>query len=200
MNKKLLSIACMALTLCMFSTPFAADAIEILGVSGRSLMGLESVSMDLGPSPEAITMLNISKTGVAGKNGRFSTASDTITLVKNIFKENPPCIVANSFTTETTSAGLGRSIVGRNQLTISAENFVFQLLTVFGTNGQLTLNFKHPQSLIKSITLAPSDIKTSLNDQELHIGSIWGLYGEILRVCPHRIFKPYILLDILQSR
>lgn len=38
MNKRLLSITCMALTLCMFSTPSSANDVKLFGISAEAWM------------------------------------------------------------------------------------------------------------------------------------------------------------------
>lgn len=173
MNKKLLSIACMVLALCGVSTPFAAD-VTILGVPARQLISSSGVKMTITPASNEITMLNISTKGIEGETGGFTGTSDASACVKDMFAENPPRLVAGSFTTASASARLGGSIVGKSELTISAERFSFQPLTVFGTNGEFTLNFTNSHSLIKSLTMTPSNITAPFNGEELHIGSVWG--------------------------
>lgn len=178
MNKKLLSILSMALTLCTVSTPSAAD-VKIFGVPARELVSSADIKMTITSKPHEIKMLNISNAGVKGKTGEFSNAPDARDCVKKMFAETPPRLVAGSFTIVSASARLGGSIVGKSQTTISAESFSFQPLTVFGTNGQFTLNFINPLSLIKSLTMKPSDITATHGGEELHIGSVWGKFAGI---------------------
>lgn len=175
MNKKLLYIVYMALILCTVSTPSAADDVTILGIPAKRFTS-GNVEITITPDLKEITMLNISKAGVVCQTGGFSNAPDARVCVKTMFAENPPNLISGAFTVAPTSTQLGGSIVGKNHISISAENFSLQTLTVLGTNGQTVLNFTHPLSLIKSITLAPPNITAPFNGSELHIGSVWGKF------------------------
>lgn len=178
MTKKLLSIAYMALILCVVSKLSASD-VTILNVPIEKFMSQLISRTDQSTTIrnsiyDEITMLEISKKGMFYQLKSLSKIPDPEKLVKRTWAENPPHQVADSFTTSSASARLEGSIVGKNNISISAESFSFQDLTVFGTNGNVTLNFNNPKSLIKSITFGTSDIATTSKGEELHIGSVWG--------------------------
>jgi hypothetical protein len=171
---KLLSIAYMALTLCAVSTPSAADDVIILGTPAKDLIAESNDEIIINPQPIHIAVLNISEKGIKVQAGVFSEKTDTTDHIKSMFAQNTLRLVTESFTTTSASNELEGSIIGRNQISISAEKFRFPDKTIFGTNGQTTLHFMNPHSLIKSITLASSNITVTSNGKELHIGSVWG--------------------------
>ncbi|MDP3641493.1 MAG: hypothetical protein Q8R43_03585, partial [Alphaproteobacteria bacterium] len=134
MNNKLLSISYIALTLCTFSTPSAAD-VTFLGVSANNLMSSANIKMTITSKPDEITMLNISNTGVKGQTGGGSNTPDTRNCVKSMFAKNPPRTIVGGLITHNGSlANMAGSIVGKRGISLNSERFSFPPSTVFGTN------------------------------------------------------------------
>lgn len=175
MNKRLLSITCMALTLCMFSTPSSANDVKLFGISAEAWMTMGAGTLTIKHAPTDIFVLDISDNGLTQEEAAFKDESDSRSLILNLFSEQKPKIVSERILTiEAKETKISGSIAGKQEISISSERFDLSIGTILGTNGTITLNFTDPKSLIKSITLEPSAIVATNNGQELHIGSIWG--------------------------
>lgn len=156
----------------------SAAEVTIFGQSAKDFISENSTLITITPGPQKITMFNISKAGIVCEFGEFSNTLNSSDCVKTTITNNPPRLTAGSITINTSSAELAGSIVGKNEIFLSAENFSFQPLTAFGTNGKFILNFTRPCSLITSVTLAPSNIRTTFDDEALAIRSVWGNFTD----------------------
>ena len=188
MNKKLLSFLCMALMLYTIHPSFAAEEMTIFGDSAKSFKGTKDTIVILTPTPYEIAVLNISKAGIKPQRAILSDTPDTADYLKTVFLRNGFCITGPVFSITSRTAEWGGSIVGKNNISISADDFMLKKLTIFGTNGNVTLNFNNPKSLIKSITLGTSDIAITHRGEELHIGSVWGNFNGELSSEPQLIY------------
>ncbi len=210
---KILSIAWLALILSVFSTPSAADDIKLFGISAEARMTRGTKTLRIIHEPTNILVLGISGKGLTEANASFEHHPDSTSLILGLFRQQPPqMVVERTLTIETREAvSLGGSIVGKNQITLSAESFEFQQLTVFGTNGTITLNFTDPSSLIKSITLDTSNIAITSKGEELHIGSVWGDFtgvpssnSQLIHILGYSSFKiefnPAAIAELLSKK
>ncbi|QOL20367.1 hypothetical protein [Candidatus Bodocaedibacter vickermanii] len=197
MNKKLLSIAYIALMLYTIHPSFAAEEMTIFGDSAKSFTDTEDKIVILKPNPNEIAVLNISKAGIKPQRAILSDTPDTADYLKTVFLRNGFCITVPVFSSTSRTAEWEGSIVGKNNISISADDFRIKKLTIFGTNGNVTLSFNNPKSLIKSITLGTSDIPITSRGEELHIGSIWGSFNGELSSEPQLIhILGYSLIEV----
>lgn len=93
MNKRLLSITCMALTLCMFSTPSSANDVKLFGISAEAWMTMGAGTLTIKHAPTDIFVLDISDNGLTQEQAAFKDESDSRSLILNLFSEQKPKIV-----------------------------------------------------------------------------------------------------------
>jgi hypothetical protein len=145
---------------------------------------------------DAFTIISISDKGVFPIWIGQAKTQD----VQTMFTEKQPLQLKDPLTISSDTVDLKGPVVGEEEISIFAKNFRFQHDTVFGTNGNLTLNFTNSLSPIKSITLYPSDITITHNGEELHIGSVWGnLTGALSSDVQLILLRGYSEISIQES-
>ena len=168
MNKKLLSILCMALTLSMFSTPSAADATSenTVKIFGHTLEAVHASKHRTTLTPknlDKVQSIIVSSAGLSHKAGLYKFSNNVSDFVLSCFSRVAPVEYKGEVRIE---SGLGVNCGGPliapdGNLTFTSPEYNFEPTAVFGTNGTITLTFTTPNSLIKSITLQPSTLETT---------------------------------------
>lgn len=225
MNKKLLSIACLALTLCGVSTPSAADVTSattaITTENGIKIFGhtLEAVHASkhrttITPKKlEKVQSIIVSSAGLVHKAGLIKISDSASDFVLFRLNRVPPVECRGEVRIE---SGMGINCGGplialQGNLEFSAPEYNFEHAAVFGTNGTITLNFTAPTSLIKSITLQPSILETSYKNNKIHIGSIFGKFTGVPSEQPQSLnfigypsitieFNPEAIAELLSKK
>jgi hypothetical protein len=179
MNLKKLCIAIGLLVLSQPSPAHASNDLTVFGLTGSQAIAYcmnnpqKGFDLDL-KDGYPIHMISVSSNGVKAAGGSIEGKETPNETVLRSFNSNKPQIVGGMLTLNCVGADIGGSCVGKREISIAAKTYNVSPFTVWGTNGNVVLQFKDPKSLISSITFPRSTIKTKLFEEDLQIGSIWG--------------------------
>lgn len=166
------------------STTQASNDVRIFGLPAPEALSYfmsnseKPFKLDLG-TKSSIHMITISKNGLKAGGGTIADEETPAQIVLRAFNLNPPQLKGGELTMTCRELNMGGGCLGRKGITLTAGSFIISPFTVWATNGNVALKFSNPNSLITSVTLPESAIKSKLDNDDLKIGAIWGTFDGV---------------------